>query len=135
MNSAKLYGRLTKDVELRETSTGRKVSTFSLATKRTYKDQNGEYGVDFHNIVVWNRGEKGKQAENCAKYLRKGSECIIEGRIETRSYEAKDGSKRYITEIKADNVTFVGGGNQSDTGASQGATDTQMLEINSEMPF
>lgn len=103
MNKAILIGRLTRDPEIRSTSAGTATTSFTLAVTRTYVNQNGEREADFINCVAWR-----KQAENIAKYCSKGSQVAVEGRIQTRSYDAQDGTKRYITEIIADNVTFLG---------------------------
>ena len=106
MNKAILIGRLTRDPEMRTTSSGIATTTFSIAVSRTYTNQQGEREADFINIVTWR-----KQAENVAKYCTKGSQVAIDGRIQTRSYDAQDGSKRYVTEVVADNVTFLGSKN------------------------
>ena len=103
MNKVILIGRLTRDPELRYTSSNVATCTFSVAVDRPFANQNGEREADFFNIVTWR-----KQAENVAKYCNKGSQVAVEGRIQNRSYDAQDGSKRYITEIIADNVTFLG---------------------------
>ena len=79
-------------------------TTFTVAVSRNYTGANGERETDFLNCVAWR-----KQAENIAKYCTKGSQVAVEGRIQTRSYDAQDGTKRYVTEIIADNVTFLGG--------------------------
>jgi len=102
MNKVILIGRLTKDPELRYTSSNIPVATFSLAVDRTFTNQNGEREADFINIVVWR-----KQAENCKNYINKGSQVAVEGRIQTRSYDDQNGSKRYVTEVVADNVQFL----------------------------
>ncbi|MDO4710372.1 MAG: single-stranded DNA-binding protein [Peptostreptococcaceae bacterium] len=104
MNVAILIGRLTKDPELRYIpSSGRPVATFSIAVDRTFVGKDGQKQTDFFNIVVW-----GKQAENVANYLAKGSQVAVRGQIQNRSYETPNGEKRYITEIIADNVQFLG---------------------------
>ncbi len=101
MNAVNIGGRLANDVELRTTTSGKSVASFRIAVKREYAKE-GETQADFFNVVVWNR-----QAENCGKYLKKGSYVTMKGRLQTRSYEAEDGSRRYITEIVASNVEFV----------------------------
>lgn len=101
MNKAILIGRLTKDPELRSTSTGRNVCQFSVAVNRTYTNANGEREADFINCVVWD-----KQAENLAKYQKKGNQIAVEGRIQTRNYDDKDGKKVYVTEVVADRFEF-----------------------------
>ena len=102
MNSVILVGNLTKDPELATTNSGVSVCRFTLAVSRRYRNADGERETDFINIVVW-RG----QAENCHKYLKKGSKCGVVGSLQTRSYDAQDGSKRYITEVIADEVEFL----------------------------
>lgn len=102
MNKVFLIGRLTKDPELRYTSTNTAAASFTIAVNRNFTNQNGEREADFINIVVWR-----KQAENVKQYLTKGSQVAIDGRIQTRSYDAQDGSKRYVTEVVADNVQFL----------------------------
>ena len=102
MNKAILIGRLTKDPELRTTSTGRNVCQFSIAVNRTYTNASGEREADFINCVVWD-----KQAENLTKYQKKGNQIAVEGRIQTRNYDDKDGKKVYVTEILASNISFL----------------------------
>lgn len=102
MNKAILIGRLTKDPELRTTPTGRNVCQFSVAVNRTFTNANGEREADFINCVVWD-----KQAENLVKYQKKGNQIAVEGRIQTRNYDDKDGKKVYVTEILASNISFL----------------------------
>ena len=102
MNKALLIGRLTKDPELRATSTGRKVCQFSIAVNRNFTNANGEREADFINCVVWD-----KQAENLVKYQKKGNQIAVDGRIQTRNYEDKDGKRVYVTEILANNISFL----------------------------
>ena len=109
MNKVILIGRLTKDPEMRTTQSGIANTTFSLAVNRNFANQQGEREADFFNVVTWR-----KQAENVSKYCTKGSQVAVEGRIQNRSYDAQDGTKRYITEIIADNVTFLGSKGSSD---------------------
>ncbi len=135
MNRCILIGNLTKDPELRSTPNGVSVCTFSIGVSRRFQNQNGERETDFFNIVVWR-----KQGENAAKYLRKGSQVAIAGQIQTRSYDGKDGTKKYITEIIAEEVQFLRSSNNSQGGNSYDAPDSsndgsQMLEINEDMPF
>ncbi|MBX4189238.1 single-stranded DNA-binding protein [Candidatus Parcubacteria bacterium] len=103
LNKAFIIGNLTRDPELKSLPSGIQVSTFSVATNRTWKDKNGakQEAADFHNIVVF-----GRQAETVSQYLRKGSSVLIEGRMQTRSWDAADGQKKYRTEIVADRVQF-----------------------------
>jgi single-strand DNA-binding protein len=107
VNKAILIGNLGRDPEVRFLPSGQAKATFSVATKETYNDRSGtrQERTEWHNIVVW-----GKQAELCGQYLKKGRQVYIEGRISNRSYEAKDGSgKRYISEVVAQRVQFLGG--------------------------
>lgn len=108
MNKVILKGRLSKDIDLRTTTTGKNVATTNIAVNRHGKDA----GADFIPLVVW-----GDRAETFAKYLSKGREVLVEGKIQIRSYEGKDGGKRYATEVIVDNFEFCGsrndGGNNS----------------------
>ena len=108
LNKAILIGRLTKDPAMRYLQTGIAVASFTLAVDRTFKNRDGEKETDFIPIVVWR-----KTAELCEKYLTKGSMAAVTGRIQTRSYEAQDGSTRYVTEIVADEVQFLSSGSRS----------------------
>lgn len=102
INRVVLVGRLTRDPELKYTTNGIANLRFSIAVNRTFTSQNGERQADFINCVAW-RG----QAENMAKFLRKGSLIGVEGRIETGSYQAQDGSMRYTTDVVCDSVQFL----------------------------
>lgn len=102
MNRVILVGRLTKDVELRYTPSGQAVATFTLAVNRTFTNQQGEREADFLNVVVWRR-----QAENAANFLKKGSLAGVDGRLQSRSYEAQDGKRVYVTEVVAESVQFL----------------------------
>lgn len=103
MNKVILIGNLTKDVDLTTTTNGISVAKFNLAIQRRYENAEGEREADFIPIVVW-RG----QADNCKKYLSKGSKCCVVGKIQTRSYDNAEGEKRYVTEVVADEVEFLG---------------------------
>ena len=102
MNKVILAGRLVRDPELRYTQTGKAVVSFSLAVNRRF-NHNQEQTADFIPIVVWD-----KLAEVCSKHLFKGSQVLIKGRIQIRSYDAQDGSKRYVTEVIAQELEFMG---------------------------
>ena len=102
MNKCVLIGNVTKDPELKTTPSGVSVCAFSIAVNRPYKGADGNREVDFFNIITW-RG----LAENCAKYLTKGKKAAVSGEIQNRSYEDKDGNKRYVTEIIASDVEFL----------------------------
>lgn len=103
LNKAFVIGNLTRDPELKSLPSGMKVTSFSVATNRVWKDQSGakKEATDYHNIVVF-----GRQAETAAQYLKKGSNVLVEGRMQTRSWDATDGTKKYRTEIIADRVQF-----------------------------
>ena len=102
LNRVVLIGRLTKEPELKYTNSNKPVLNNTIAVNRSFTDANGERQADFINFVVWN-----KQAENVKKFLNKGSLIAIEGRIETRNYENNEGNRVYVTEVIADNVTFL----------------------------
>lgn len=105
INKVILIGNLGKDPELRYTPSGTAVASFSLATSEKWKDREGNMQdkTEWHNIVVW-----GRQAEIAKEYLAKGRQVYIEGRIQTRSWDDKDGNKRYTTEIIAQRLNFLG---------------------------
>ena len=107
VNKVLLIGNLGKDPEVRFTGNGRAVARFPVATSDVWNDQEGQRQerTEWHNIVVW-----GKQAESCGQYLQKGRQVFIEGRIQTRSYDDKEGNKKYLTEVNAQRVQFLGGG-------------------------
>jgi single-strand DNA-binding protein len=110
MNKVVLIGRLTKDPELRFTpGSGAAVCSLTLAVDK-YNTKTGQREADFVPVVVW-----GKQAESTANYMTKGSQMAISGRIQTRSYEAKDGTKRYVTEVVATVVQFLDGKKENST--------------------
>ena len=102
MNKVILIGNLTKDPELTTTTSGISVCRFSLAVSRRFTNSEGERETDFIKIVV-----RRNLADNCHKFLRTGSKAAVVGNLQTRSYDAQDGSKRYVTEIVADNVEFL----------------------------
>lgn len=102
MNKAILIGNLTKDPEISTTSNGVSVCRFTLAISRRYANSEGERETDFINVVVWRT-----LADNCHKFLKKGSKAAVTGSIQTRSYDGTDGTKRYITEVVAEEVEFI----------------------------
>nr|WP_286674758.1 MULTISPECIES: single-stranded DNA-binding protein [unclassified Clostridium] len=113
INKVVLIGRLTKDPELRFTpGAGTTVTTLTLAVDK-YNSKSGQKEADFVPVVIW-----GKQAESTANYMVKGSQMAISGRIQTRNYEAKDGTKRYVTEVVATEVQFLSKSNDSNSGNS-----------------
>jgi single-strand DNA-binding protein len=128
INKAMVFGNLTRDPELRALPSGMNVCSFSVATNRTFKDRDGkkQEQTDFHNVVVF-----GRQADTVAQYLKKGSSAFVEGRMQTRSWDGKDGEKKYRTEIVADRVQFgprSSGAGARSTGAAQGGDDQSMPE-------
>ena len=120
INKVILVGNLGKDPEVRAISTDRKVANFSLAATESYKNKNGERvdQTEWHNVVFY-----GPIAEGIERYLRKGSQIYVEGKIRTRSYDDKDGVKKYITEIIGDTMTMLGSRGSSDSrGSSSGSS-------------
>ncbi len=119
INKVILIGNLGKDPELRYTPSGTAVASFSLATSEKWKDRDGNMQdkTEWHNIVVW-----GRQAEIAKEYLAKGRQVYIEGRIQTRSWDDKDGNKRYTTEIIAQRLNFLG--SRGDQGGGGSSSDT-----------
>jgi len=130
MNKVFLIGRLTRDPELRYTGSNIPVATFSLAVNRNFTGQSGEREADFINIVVWR-----KQAENVKNYLTQGSQVAIDGRIQTRTYDGEDGKKRYITEVIADNVEFLGSkGSSNNSNSGNNFNDVTPSDFSDSMP-
>jgi single-strand DNA-binding protein len=146
LNKAIIVGNLTRDPEKKALPNGTAVTNFSLATNRTWKDANGaaQEATDYHNIVVF-----GRQAETSAQYLKKGQSVMIEGRIQTRSWDGEDGKKNYRTEINAERVQFgpkaggaapAGDNPQDQSASSQAPTESAVeypeADINPEdIPF
>jgi len=121
VNKVILIGNLGKDPEVRHLESGAVVANFPIATSETYKDRKSGEKItqtEWHNIVIW-RG----LAEVAEKYLKKGSSVYIEGKLRTRSWDDKEGNKRYTTEIVADNMTMLGG--KSDSGSSSNNSGSQ----------
>lgn len=122
-NKAIIIGNVTRDPEIKALPSGAKVASLGIATNRVWKDQSGakKEQTDFHNIVVF-----GRQAEIVGQYIRKGSMLMVEGRIQTRSWDNAEGKKQYRTEIVADRVQFgPKGGAQQGGGTFRGADDAQ----------
>lgn len=126
MNKIILMGRLTKDPDVRFTQAGKQVTTFSLAVNRYGKDA----GADFFNCVAWE-----KLAEVVGNNLSKGRQCLVEGRLQNRSYEASDGTKRYVTEVVAQNVEFVGGKKDSEDNRENAGSMGSEVFPEEEIPF
>lgn len=123
LNKVVLIGRLTKDPDVRTLDSGSTVATFTLAVGRTFKDRNGERGTDFIPIVAWS-----KTAELCGEYLKKGNQTAISGRIQTRTYEDNEGTKRYVTEVVADEVTFLSSKNENQQQTNERQTDSAVTD-------
>ena len=125
MNKVILIGNLTRDPELRTTPNGVSVCSFSIAVNRRFANQQGERVTDFFNIITW-RG----LADNCGKFLAKGRRVAVVGELQTRSFDGRDGTKRYVTEVVADEVEFLSqaqrgeGGGGGASYAQQPATDS-----------
>ena len=136
LNKVLLIGRLGSDPELRYTPSGDPVVNFNLATNRVYKDKTGslQEKTEWHRIVVWR-----KLAETCKGYLKKGSHIYIEGRLSSRSWEGKDGSKRFITEIIANSMQMLDSrpGEASGSDRFEAGTEPQVAEVSREddIPF
>ena len=118
MNKVILIGRLARDPEMRTTPSVVATTSFTIAVQRNYANAQGDREADFISCVAWR-----KQAENIAKYCSKGSQVAVEGRIQTRNYDAQDGTKRYVTEVIADNVSFLGGRSTSSESSSYAANN------------
>ena len=123
VNKVILLGRLGQDPELKYTPSGAAVCNFSLATSESWNDKSSgqkQERTEWHRVVVW-----GKLAELCNQYLAKGRQAFVEGRLQTRSWDDKDGNKRYTTEINATTVQFIGGQAQAGAGGYQQAGNQQ----------
>ncbi len=126
LNKATLIGHAGKDAEIRYTSTGRPVASFSIATSESWKDKNSgqmQERTEWHNLVAWDR-----LAEICGEYVKKGKRIYAEGRIQTRSWDDKDGNKRYTTEIVIQDMILLDGG--SGGGSNQGGYRAQAASSN-----
>lgn len=129
MNHVSMIGRLTKTPDIRHTNTGKNVCAFTLAVNRRYKDADGKTTADFFSVQAWE-----KLAELCARYLDKGSKVFISGELRNRSYEAKDGTKRTITEIIAEQLEFLTP--RTDAALSEAAVPEGFTDIEDEdLPF
>lgn len=122
MNKVILIGNLTRDPELATTSTGAQVCKFAIAVARKYKNQDGETETDFFNCIAWRT-----LAENIAKFTKKGSKVSIVGSVQNRSYEAQDGTKRYVTEIMVDEAEFISSPKSAENAGNQ-AQPTQQAK-------
>lgn len=136
MNKVILVGNLTRDPELTETPNGTAVCRFSIAVTRDYANSEGTREADFFNITTWN-----KQAEICGKHLKKGSKVGVVARLQNRSYDDKDGIKRYVTDIIANEVEFLSpksaqGESEGEMPATSSRTRPQLEEMDdNQLPF
>ena len=139
LNRVQLIGRLGKNPEVRYTANGSAVANFSLATNESWTGKDGQKNerTEWHNIVAW-----GKLGEICGEYLTKGKQIYIEGRLTTRSWEDKDGNKRYTTEIRAENMIMLGGpgsGSGANSGsdhiAAENEAQSSASTIEDDIPF
>src|SRR5215207_7654063 len=123
VNKVILVGNLGRDSELRMTPGGASVATLNMATTEVWTDRNGQRQekTEWHRVVLW-----GKQAESLQEYLTKGKQIYVEGRLQTRQWDDKDGNKRYTTEVKADRITLLGGGGGGGGGRSMDRGGSQM---------
>jgi single-strand DNA-binding protein len=135
VNKVILVGRLGADPDVQTIASGTTVAKLSLATSEQWVDKDGkrQERTEWHRIVVW-----GRQAENCGRFLAKGRQCYVEGRLQTRSWEDKDGQKRYTTEIVANTVQFLDRGNAQESEPSIGHQDfgpEPTFDASEEIPF
>ena len=133
LNKVMLIGNLGRDAELRHTANGTPVSTLNLATTETWKDKEGKQQgkTEWHRIVVW-----GKTAESLSQYLVKGKQIYVEGKLQTRKWDDKEGVTRYTTEIKSDRITLLGSGGQRDeSDQRRGNDDAGSQASEEEAPF
>jgi len=140
VNKVILVGNLGRDAELRYTPGGAAVATLNLATTEVWNDRNNQRQekTEWHRVVLW-----GKQAESLQEYLTKGKQIFVEGRLQTRQWDDKDGNKRYTTEIKADRITLLGGGgagggrSMDRAGSQGGGMDEPPMEplTDDDIPF
>lgn len=131
MNKIMLLGRLVRDPEVRYTTTGKVVCQFTLAVDRPFTNQDGQREADFINVVVW-----GKTAELCGNSLMKGHRVLVDGRLQIRSYDGKDGNKHYVTEVVANGVEFIERkGYTPGNGGDAGSGRSDMESFGSQVPF
>ncbi len=130
-NRAIIVGNVTKDIELKTLPSGQSVVNFSVATNRAYTDKSGakQQTVEFHNIVAF-----GKLADICSRYLNKGKMVLVEGRIQTRSWQAQDGSKRYRTEILMENMQLGPRSGGADSGAPMSSPSSPAVPTEEQIP-
>lgn len=132
MNKFIGIGRLTKEPEMRTTTNGKTNTTFTVAINRNFKTKEGEQETDYIGCSAWNN-----LAENIAKYCTKGMLVAVEGRIQIRSYDAQDGTKRYVTEVLVENCTFLSGKGETSKEETKEPTNSEIVQavMNDEDPF
>lgn len=131
MNKVILKGNLTKDVELQTTTNGVSVAKFTIAVQRKFANADGERETDFINCVAWRN-----TADFVSKYFNKGSQILVCGSMQTRTYDAQDGTKRYVTEVVVDEVHFCGSRQDGETKAKVEETQPELTPINDDdLPF
>ena len=127
MNKVILMGRLTKDVEMRQTPNGVSLARFSIAVTRRFKNSNGEYDADFINCIAWRQ-----TGEFIARYFQKGSMIAVVGSIQSRSWDGNDGKKQYATEVIVDEAYFTGSKSENSTGSNTDLSDSGLDDLNSQ---
>ena len=130
MNKVVLLGRLTKDPDVKYTQTGKVVTQFTLAVDRPFTNQEGQREADFIPVVIW-----GKIAELCGNSLTKGQRALVDGRLQIRSYDAKDGTKRWVTEIIANSVEFIERKADAAVTAGDKVAKSEMEVFGTAVPF
>lgn len=130
MNKVIIIGRNTKDIELRQTTAGTSAVEFSIAVKRTFKNASGEYESDFFNCVAFS-----KLAETISKYVKKGDQVGIEGRLQTRNYTNREGKKVYVTEIIVENVEFLQSKKQDEPQFETTNVNFEEVSPDEDLPF
>ena len=128
MNTVQLLGRLTKDPDVKYTQNGKCVASFTLAVNRPFKGPDGKVEADFIPVILW-----GKAAEIVGNFVSRGHRLLVEGRLQVRSYDAKDGSKRYVTEVIGNNIEFI---EKKEQGNAGGFEDMgQATDFSEDLPF
>lgn len=130
MNRVIISGNVAADPEFRTTASGVPVCNFRVAVNRKYKNQRGKYDSDFFGATAFMN-----TAEYCGKYMQKGTRCIIEGALQSRTYDAQDGSKRYVVEIVVDNVEIVSRGRGQQEQKPEPTQEPGFTQVEDELPF
>ena len=139
INRVVLAGRTTRDLELRNTKSGTSVCSFTLAVERNFKSKNGDREADFISCIAWK-----KTAEVMSQYVKKGSVIGVDGRIQTRSYDNRDGQRVYVTEVVVDNFSFLGGSSKGSQGSKNKQPSNQsndpfdsneQTDVTDDLPF